>query len=113
MECNYINNAMPCTVIYSLQRTSLGDSSALHQSISGLELLCMMHFHTTWIGLLATLPSALGFWPIYYTESSSPYRNDAPTVQVETLFQFPNNGSWIDNLALRSDGSILLTRLDT
>jgi hypothetical protein len=73
----------------------------------------MMHFHTTWIGLLATLPSALGFWPIYYTESSSPFRNDAPTVQVETLFQFPNNGSWIDNLALRSDGSILLTRLDT
>jgi hypothetical protein len=113
MECNNINNAMPCTVIYSLQRTSLGDSSAHHQSISGLELLCMMHFHTTWIGLLATLPSALGFWPIYYTESSSPYRNDAPTVQVETLFQFPNNGSWIDNLALRSDGSILLTRLDT
>lgn len=75
-----------------------------------------MHFHAASLGILAAVPSALAFWPIYYTENTenaSPYRNEAPTVQVETLFQFPNNGSWIDNLALRSDGSILLTRLDT
>lgn len=72
-----------------------------------------MHLHAASLGLLAAVPSALAFWPIYYTENESPYRNEAPTVQVETLFQFPNNGSWIDNLALRSDGSILLTRLDT
>jgi hypothetical protein len=39
-------------------------------------------------------------------------RNNEPEVQVETLFQFPKNGSWVDNIALRSDGSLLLTRLD-
>lgn len=63
-----------------------------------------MHFHATWIGLLTALPSVWGFWPIDDTETAGPYPNDAPTVKVET-FQFPNNGSWIDNLALRSDGS--------
>jgi hypothetical protein len=72
-----------------------------------------MHFHVTWIGLLTALPSAWASWPIDDTETAGPYPNDAPTVKVETLFQFPNNGSWIDNLALRSDGSVLLTRLDT
>ncbi|CEJ61344.1 hypothetical protein PMG11_09879 [Penicillium brasilianum] len=72
-----------------------------------------MHFHATWIGLLTALPSVWGFGPIDDTETAGFYPNDAPSVKVETLFQFPNNGSWIDNLALRSDGSVLLTRLDT
>lgn len=64
------------------------------------------------VGLLAAVPHALASWPVYYAESASPYRNDEPQVKVETLFQFPHNGSWVDNITLRPDGSLLLTRLD-
>lgn len=71
-----------------------------------------MRFHSVCVGILATLPHALASWPIFYTESASPYRIHEPQVKVETLFQFPNNGSWVDNIALRPDGSLLLTRLD-
>lgn len=114
MECNKINTARRYTVHSFIVCKGIPwvTFPPILRPYSGFELFTM-HFHTTWIGLLVTLPSAWGFWPIDFTESSSPYRNDAPTVKVETLFQFPNNGSWVDNLALRSDGSILLTRLDT
>ncbi|KGO67482.1 Aldolase-type TIM barrel [Penicillium italicum] len=65
----------------------------------------------------AQLPKvALASWPFFDTAkeiSESPYRNDQPKVKVETLFQFPNNGSWIDNMVVRSDGNLLFTRLDT
>lgn len=71
-----------------------------------------MHFHTAWISALTVLPQALASWPLFYAEAASIYRNVEPEVQVETLYQFPNNGSWVDNIALRSDGSLLLTRLD-
>ncbi|KAJ5184005.1 hypothetical protein N7492_001621 [Penicillium capsulatum] len=71
-----------------------------------------MHIYTTLLGTLAVLPHVLGSWPMYYAEPVTPYRNVEPKVKVETLYQFPNNGSWVDNLALRSDGSLLLTRLD-
>lgn len=67
---------------------------------------------TALFGALAILPQALGAWPPYYTELTSSYRNEEPDVQVQTVFQFPNNGSWIDNIVLRPDGSLLLTRLD-
>ncbi|KAJ5151476.1 uncharacterized protein N7482_010728 [Penicillium canariense] len=72
-----------------------------------------MHFHATWIGLLVALPQALASLPLLFAQSGSPYSNDKPKVTVETIYQFPDNGSWIDNVALRSDGSVLLTRLDT
>ncbi|KAJ5772740.1 hypothetical protein N7457_007636 [Penicillium paradoxum] len=75
-----------------------------------------MRLHTAWLSGLAILPSALASWPLFYnTEAitASPDSNQEPKVKVETLFQFPNNGSWVDNIALRSDGNLLLTRLDT
>ncbi|KAJ5549674.1 hypothetical protein N7535_002389 [Penicillium sp. DV-2018c] len=76
-----------------------------------------MHFPITWFTGLAALPVALASWPMFSNipdlEAIPPYTNEEPKVQVETLFQFPNNGSWIDNLAVRSDGNLLLTRLDT
>ncbi|KAJ5741182.1 hypothetical protein N7493_001054 [Penicillium malachiteum] len=71
-----------------------------------------MRPQNTIVSVLALLPQALASWPSFYSELESPYRNDEPDVQVSTLFQFPNNGSWVDNLALRRDGSLLLTRLD-
>ncbi|KAK4866348.1 hypothetical protein LT330_008689 [Penicillium expansum] len=75
-----------------------------------------MHFHTTLLSGLAILPVVLASWPFLDTTkktSATPYRNEQPNVKVETLFQFPNNGSWIDNMVVRSDGNLLLTRLDT
>lgn len=75
-----------------------------------------MHFHSTFLSGLAILPVALASWPFFeHTAklSATPYRNERPNVKVETLFQFPNNGSWIDNMVIRSDGNLLLTRLDT
>lgn len=71
-----------------------------------------MHFHTLFMVALAFTPQVLASLPLYHANLETPTRNDEPKVQVETLFQFPNNGSWIDNIALRSDGSLLLTRLD-
>lgn len=71
-----------------------------------------MRSHSLLLGTLASLPSALAFWPSYYAETVTPYRNEQPKVKVETLYQFPENGSWVDNIVLRSDGSLLLTRLD-
>ncbi|CAI7578448.1 unnamed protein product [Penicillium palitans] len=65
---------------------------------------------------LAILPVALGSWPFFDTSkeiSEVPYRNEQPNVKVEDVFQFPNNGSWIDNMVVRSDGHLLFTRLDT
>ncbi|KAJ5112888.1 hypothetical protein N7456_001422 [Penicillium angulare] len=67
---------------------------------------------TALFGALALLPQALAAWPSFYSEFSSPYRNEEPDVEVKTLFQFQNNGSWIDNVVIRPDGSLLLTRLD-
>src|ERR1700712_1401027 len=77
-----------------------------------------MRLAATWLAGLATLPLALAFWPLdsfYNTEeisASPPYSNDRPDVKVETLFQFPDNGSWIHNLVVRLDGNLLFTRLD-
>lgn len=72
-----------------------------------------MRVQSIWLGTLTILPQVLASWqPFYHTEPVSPYPNDQPNVKVETLYQFPENGSWIDNLVLRSDGSLLLTRLD-
>lgn len=71
-----------------------------------------MHFPSAFLGILATIPHARAAWPTYYSELVSPSSNQEPQVKVETLFQFPNNGSWVDNIALRPDGSLLLTRLD-
>jgi len=71
-----------------------------------------MRFRGSWMGALALIPQALASFPLYHAELTAPPPNDQPEVQVETLFQFPNNGSWVDNIALRSDGSLLLTRLD-
>ncbi|KAJ5761743.1 uncharacterized protein N7511_005125 [Penicillium nucicola] len=73
-----------------------------------------MHLFATWLSSLVLFPLARASWPTTYgTEVSlSPFSNNEPSVKVETLFQFPENGSWIDNLVLRSDGSLLLTRLD-
>jgi hypothetical protein len=77
-----------------------------------------MRLIATWLSVFAIVPLTLASWPLssfYDTEeiSESPYSNDEPDVKVETLFQFPNNGSWIDNIVVRSDGSLLFTRLDT
>jgi hypothetical protein len=71
-----------------------------------------MRFHFTWMSALTAIPQALASFPLYYGDLESPLQNNEPEVQVDTLFQFPNNGSWVDNIALRSDGSLLLTRLD-
>ncbi|KAJ5186758.1 hypothetical protein N7449_011522 [Penicillium cf. viridicatum] len=75
-----------------------------------------MHFHTTLLSGLAILPVALGSWPFFGTTEEIPaarYRNEQPNVKVENVFQFPDNGSWIDNIVVRSDGHLLFTRLDT
>lgn len=71
-----------------------------------------MHLPTTLLGTLAVLPQVLGFYPMYYAEPVRDYRNIEPKVKVETLYQFPNNGSWVSNIVLRSDDTLLLTRLD-
>jgi hypothetical protein len=71
-----------------------------------------MRIQSTWLAALASLPHVLASWPLYYTETVTPYRNDEPKVKVETLYQFPENGSWVDNIVLRSNGNLLLTRLD-
>ncbi|KXG51740.1 uncharacterized protein PGRI_091330 [Penicillium griseofulvum] len=72
-----------------------------------------MRFQTI-LSSLVILPVALAYWPFRENiEEISVYRNEQPNVKVETLFQFPNNGSWIGNMALRSDGNLLVTRLDT
>lgn len=71
-----------------------------------------MRPHAAFVNILAVVPQVLAAWPSYYTELESPYPNEQPNVKVDTLFQFPNNGSWIDNIVLRRDGSLLLTRLD-
>jgi hypothetical protein len=76
-----------------------------------------MHLAITWLCGLAILPLALAFWPLdsfYSTQETAgiPYTNNEPDVKVETLFQFPENGSWIHNLVVRLDGNLLFTRLD-
>ncbi|KAJ5827871.1 hypothetical protein N7447_004634 [Penicillium robsamsonii] len=74
-----------------------------------------MHFQTFLSGL-AILPVALASWPFRdHIEAISAigYGNEQPNVKVETLFQFPNNGSWIGNMVLRPDGNLLVTRMDT
>ncbi|KAJ5159313.1 uncharacterized protein N7500_008964 [Penicillium coprophilum] len=74
-----------------------------------------MHFQTFLSGL-AVLPVAFASWPFrdnFEAISATAYPNEKPNVKVETLFQFPNNGSWIGNMALRSNGNLLLSRLDT
>nr|ADO29928.1 hypothetical protein PP106 [Penicillium paxilli] len=71
-----------------------------------------MRFQSIWLGTLATLPHALASWPTFYAEAEAPYPNAQPKVKVETLYQFPENGSWVDNIVLRSNGNLLLTRLD-
>ncbi|KAJ6089249.1 hypothetical protein N7467_004465 [Penicillium canescens] len=73
-----------------------------------------MRLLAPWFSSLAVLPLARASLPMLYgTEVwSSPYSNNKPSVKVETIFQFPENGSWVDNLVLRSDGNLLLTRLD-
>lgn len=87
-----------------------------------------MHFHGAFVSALAVLPFALGSKtpahspkaPVYknhvhyqnHNQTSPPNSNVQPKVEIKTLFQFPNNGSWVDNIVLRSDGSLLLTRLD-
>ena len=34
------------------------------------------------------------------------------TLALSTLYQFPNNGSFVDNIALRSNGHLIVTRID-
>lgn len=34
------------------------------------------------------------------------------TLAVSTIYQFPNNGSFVDNISLRKNGDLLLTRID-
>lgn len=34
------------------------------------------------------------------------------TLAVSTIYQFPNNGSFVDNVSLRKNGNLLLTRID-
>lgn len=58
------------------------------------------------------LPQVLGFYPMYYDEPVRDYRNIEPKVKVETLYQFPYNGSWVSNIVLRSDDTLLLTLID-
>ncbi|MBE7181550.1 MAG: hypothetical protein INR71_10145, partial [Terriglobus roseus] len=36
----------------------------------------------------------------------------AGSTTATTIFQFPDNGSWIENLAVRPNGHILVTRID-
>ncbi|CDM29942.1 hypothetical protein DTO013E5_8346 [Penicillium roqueforti] len=75
-----------------------------------------MQIYNTLLSGLAILPGALASWPFLDRTkeiSTTIYHNDQPNVKVETIFQFPNNGSWIDNMVVRSDGNLLLTRLDT
>lgn len=76
------------------------------------HLTFIMHFGSVFLGIFAAIPLVRAAWPAYYPEFASTYSNEEPKVKVETLFQFPKNGSWVDNIALRSDGSLLLTRLD-
>ncbi|KAJ6150710.1 hypothetical protein N7470_007304 [Penicillium chermesinum] len=73
-----------------------------------------MQISTALVGLLASLPCVLGSkFPLHHRNTTAPpTKNIQPEVEVKTLFQFPNNGSWIDNVVLRSNGNLLFTLLD-
>ena len=80
-----------------------------------------MHVSAVLVGALASLPCVLGSKPTLNSvqknhgntrKAPNPSSNLQPNVEVNTLFQFPNNGSWVDNIVLRSNGHLLLTRLD-
>lgn len=59
--------------------------------------------------LLATFSLASHF-PNYNQATTSSEAQDQPTVC--TIFQFPENGSFVDNIVVRPDGTLLLTRID-
>ncbi|KAJ5884715.1 hypothetical protein N7495_009225 [Penicillium taxi] len=44
---------------------------------------------------------------------NSPTTVSAQSPKVSTIFQFPNLGSWIEGIAVRPNGQLLVTRLDT
>ncbi|KAF7121777.1 hypothetical protein CNMCM5793_009330 [Aspergillus hiratsukae] len=48
--------------------------------------------------------------PTFNQATASSEARDKPTVR--TIFQFPENGSFVDNIVVRPDGTILLTRID-
>jgi len=72
-----------------------------------------MRLQSSWLATLAIVPQVFALQASQHIESVTPYRNDQPNVKLETLYQFPENGSWIDNVVLRQNGNLLLTRLDT
>lgn len=72
-----------------------------------------MRLQSSWLATLAIVPQVFAFTASQFAELVTPYRNDQPNVKLETLYQFPENGSWIDNVVLRQNGNLLLTRLDT
>lgn len=43
---------------------------------------------------------------------TSPLSDNYNTITTSTIFQFPQNGSWIENIASRRNGNLLITRLD-
>lgn len=93
-------------------------SNCSFTSILNISQNLNMRLFSTWLSGLALAPLALAVWPLaetYTTEElAAPpsYNNDELDVKLETLFQFPKNGSWISNLVVRPDGNLLLTRLD-
>lgn len=46
----------------------------------------------------------------YPSYNQATAKQDRPTVR--TIFQFPDNGSFVDNIVVRHDGTLLLTRID-
>lgn len=61
-----------------------------------------MHFTILTIGLL-----------LVQTACTSPFRPRGYQIEpAPIVFQLERNGSWFENLALRSDGSLLATRID-
>jgi hypothetical protein len=56
-----------------------------------------------------TALSALSATPSHQAAFSPQYNHK---INVSPIYQFPNNGSWIENIAVRRNGQLLVTRLD-
>jgi hypothetical protein len=68
---------------------------------------------TRCLTLVSLATFALARFPNYNQEDSttaSSETQDGPIVR--TIFQFPENGSFVDNIVVRHDGTLLLTRID-
>ncbi|EAW13660.1 uncharacterized protein ACLA_043800 [Aspergillus clavatus NRRL 1] len=65
-----------------------------------------------WLSQALTLASLATSTFAFHLPEFTPHKTNTQTPSVQTVFQFPENGSFIDNIVVRCDGTLLLTRID-